>query len=137
MIPSTPVPSFIPGKGLQDGGDLQKMASQMYDTQGDIVARAGGGKANATRITSPNALVTTAASGNDSVLLPPGYIGLQVFLANAGAQSIQVFGANSDTINGVATGTGVAQAAGLSAIYRCLAYDPTTKVASWYRVLSA
>lgn len=137
MIPSTPVPSFVPTKGLQDGADLQKIADQLYGTQGGITAQADGTKANATRITSCNAIVTTVAGAANSVMLPPGYIGLEVFLVNAGANSMQVFGAGSDTINGVATGTGVAHGNGLSGIYRVMSYDPVTKVADWRRVLSA
>ena len=137
MIPSTPVPSFVPTKGLQDGSVLQKIADQLYGTQGGITAQADATKANATRITSCNAIVTVVAGATDSVMLPPGYIGLEVFLVNAGVNSMQVFGANSDTINGVATAIGVAHGNGLSGIYRCMSYDPVTKVAGWWRVLSA
>lgn len=136
-IPSSPVPYFTPTVGLQSGSDLQKMADQLYNTQGGITAQADASKANATRITSPNALVTVVAGAADSVLLPPGYIGLEVFLFNAGANSMQVFGSGSDTINDVATATGVAHGNGLGGIYRCMKYDPVTKIAGWYRTLSA
>jgi len=136
-IPSTPVPSFVPTTGLQSGTDLQKMASQLYDTASGIVAQADTTKANATRLNAVHNLVATVAGAADSVLLPPGYVGLEITIVNDGAESMQVFGSGSDTINDVATGTGVAQAAGIMALYRCYAYNPTTKVARWFRLLSA
>lgn len=135
MIPSSPVPSFVVGKALQDGGDLQKMAQQLYETVSGLTAQADNTKANATPITSPNAVISTVAGAGDSVLLPPGYVGLEIWLTNAGAQSMQVFGSGSDTINGVDTATGVAQANGVSALYRCVSL--VAGVASWYRILSA
>jgi len=137
MIPSTPVPSFTPTVGLQDGSVLQKFSDQLYGSEYGLTAQADGSKANATRINACNSVVTTVAGAADSVLLPPGYVGLEIFLVNAGVNSMQVFGSGSDTINGVATGTGVAHGNGLSGIYRCLNRNPTTGVAEWFRVLSA
>lgn len=96
-----------------------------------IVARAGGGKASATPITTALAEVATVATAADSVLLPLAKRGLCLFVRNAAANSMQVFGAGTDTINGVATGTGVAQAGGASALYVCLTNG------AWVRLLSA
>lgn len=135
MLPSGPIPSFTPTIGLQSGAALQKLAQLIGSTQNNITAQADGTKANATQITAAKARVTTVAGAGDSVKLPPGYPGLEVTLFNAGANSMQVFGSGNDTINDVATATGVAQANGLSAIYTC--YDVVAGVGIWGRVLSA
>lgn len=137
MIPNTPVPAFTVGKALQDGGDLQKISDQLYGTEYGLTAQADNSKENATRINACNSVVTVVAGAADSVLLPPGYVGLEIFLVNAGANSMQVFGSGSDTIDAVATAVGVAHGNGLSGIYRCLNKNPTTGVAEWFRVLSA
>ena len=134
-IPSGPVPSFTPTTGLQSGAALQKLAGLIGSTQNPITALAGGAKLGATPITGVKARIGTVATAGDSVLLPPGYPGLEISLYNATATSAQVFGSGSDTINAVATGTGVALAGGKSAVYTC--YDVVAGVGLWGRVLSA
>lgn len=134
-IPSGPVPRFTPTTGLQSGAALDKLALLIGGTQNNIVAQADGTKANATQITACKARVAVSAGAADSVLLPPGYPGLEITLYNAGASSIQVFGYGPDTINAVATGIGVTQNPGVSAIYTC--YDVVAGVGLWGRVLSA
>ena len=118
-LPSGPIPSFSGGFALQDGQLLQKLAQLLGSVQNNITAQADGTKANATQLNGAKCRVTTSAGAQDSVLLPPGYPGLEVALMNSGANSIQVFGSGSDTINGIATGTGVTQNTGISAIYTC------------------
>lgn len=135
MIPSGPVPSFSRGLGLQDGDALNKLAQLIGSTQNNITAQADGTKANATQITGVKARVETSAGALDSVKLPPGYPGLEITIHNAAANSIQVFGSGSDTINEIATGVGVTQNAALSAIYTC--YNVVAGVGLWGRVLSA
>ena len=134
-VPSGPIPSFARGLALQSGDALNKLAQLLGGTQNNITARAGGTKAAATPITSCKARVAVCATNDDSVLLPPGYPGLEVTIYNAGVATLRVFGAGSDTINAVATGTGVQQATGLSAIYTC--YNVVAGVGLWGRVLSA
>lgn len=133
-VPSGPIPSFTPGKGLQDGGALQKMALQR-GTVDSLTAQADNTKANATPITACIARFSTVAGAADSALLPPGYPGLQVLVMNAGAQSMQVFGSGNDTINGIATATGIAQANGKTALYTC--HDVVDGVGIWSQLLSA
>ena len=83
-----------------------------------ITAFAGGGQASATLLTAQVVRVQTVATAADSVKLPPTTTpGLVVYLTNGAANSMQVFGSNTDTINDVATATGVAHAGGLTAIY--------------------
>ena len=135
MIPSGPVPSFPITIGLQAGRDIDRLAKLVGSSVGPIIAQADGTKANATEITGVKAYVGTSAGAGDSVLLPPGYPGLEITVFNGGANSIQVFGSGNDTINGVATETGVTQNNGVSAIYTC--YAVVAGVGIWGRILSA
>jgi hypothetical protein len=81
-------------------------------SQGNVTA-ATGGQGSATPITQALANVTTTASGG-GVVLPPAKAGMQINVANNGANSLQVYGNGSDTINGTAGSTGVALTAGAS-----------------------
>lgn len=101
-----------------------------------ITARAGGGQASATLLTGQTNSVDTVATAADSVKLPvPSFIGQEIrLLNNDSADSMQVFGSGTDTINGVATATGVAQAAGKFAIYQAMTIGTAAK---WFRILSA
>ena len=51
--------------------------------------------------------------------LPASQAGLTIIVENAGANAMQVFGAGTDTVNGVATATGVSQMAGSVVLYTC------------------
>lgn len=100
-----------------------------------IIAHAGGGQASATPLTGQFNSVDTVATLADSVALPAAtYVGQEVEVVNNSATSMQVFGAGTDTINGVATATGVAQAAGKMAVYKAATIGPA---AAWFRHLSA
>lgn len=100
-----------------------------------VTAFAGGGQTSATQLTGVAANVTVVATAADSVKLPLAQAGMFFALTNQdAADSMQVFGAGTDTINGVATATGVAQAAGKSALYFATTSAPAGK---WFRILSA
>jgi hypothetical protein len=86
-----------------------------------LTAHAGGGQAGALPLTSELNRVSTVASPGDSVVLPASVGGLTIIVENAGANSMQVFGLGTDTINGVASGTGVSQMSSSVAIYTCYA----------------
>lgn len=133
-IPSGPVPSFTPGKALQEGAALQKLAG-LIGSVCKITAHVDGTKAAATPITGVKCLIDVCATNGDSVLLPPGYPGLEIEVFNKGAANAQVFGSGNDTINSVATGVGVTQNSGVSATYTC--YEVVAGVGIWGRVLSA
>lgn len=135
MLPSGPVPSFSGGPALQSGDAIQKLALLIGSVQNNIVAKAGGTKALATQLTAAFCHVITCATNGDSVKLPPGYPGLEVIISNSGAADLQVFGYGNDTINGIATATGVTQADPLTALYKCV--DVVAGVGKWYRILSA
>lgn len=101
-----------------------------------LTAHVGGGQGSALALTKLVNVVSTVGSAADSVALPaPTTVGQVVIVVNgAAANSMQVFGAGTDTINGVATGTGVAQAAGKTGIFIAAT---TGAGAAWWRVLSA
>lgn len=118
------------------------------NVEAGITATAGGGQANAYGLTAQLSEVLTVASGNDSVALPkitpvalgsatPGQVTMLMFVNNASGNSMQVFGASPDTINDVATGTGVAVPAGKSALFFAYAYTPATNVGEWKMLLGA
>jgi hypothetical protein len=122
--------------GIAVGGLLNKGATNVLGTVvAGITAHAGGGQASATLLTGAFNSIDTVATIADSVALPsPSYPGQMVAVLNNAANSVQVFGSGTDTINGVATATGVAQAAAKLAIY--IAATVGTG-AAWFRLLSA
>ncbi len=120
---------YVVGPG---GSILIQVGGAFYESTVDnLTAHAGGGQANALPLTALMNRVTTVASAADSVLLPPSVAGLTVTVTNASATAMQVFGTSPDTINGVATGTGVSLAAGKTANYCCYT------AGAWHQLLSA
>lgn len=125
----TPLNTTIDAVNSMAAGTYARAASD------GITAAAGGGQTNATQLAGTAANVTVVATAADSVKLPAGFAGAQFCLQNSDASdAVQVFGNGTDTINGVATATGVSQAAGKSAIYFCATNQPAAK---WFRSLSA
>ena len=136
MLPSN-IPSFQKGSRLLNGSDVQKLSDLIGSKQVDITALVGGAKAGATQLNAAICVVDTVASDGDSVLLPLGYAGLQVLIVNNdAAQDIRVYGKGTDTINGVATATGVLQGEGITALYVCTNVT-AAGVGEWFRLLSA
>lgn len=130
---------FLKGFLLPSGNDLNQNFSLSYGGTTGITAHAGGGQANAVPLTAFINVISTVATGNDSVQLPSSQYmspGQEIVVVNdAAVNSLQVFGNGLDTINDVATATGVAQAAGKTASYYLASYS--AGVGKWYRVLSA
>jgi hypothetical protein len=109
--------------------------SLFYESSTDnITAFAGGGQANATALTSEVNRVNTVATSGDSIKLPPAVVnqgvtqqaGLSIMIINHGANPVQVFGSGTDTINDVASGTGVSQMQSSMVFYIC------TTAGKWY-----
>lgn len=73
----------------------------LFGAQDNLTALAGGGQAGATAITSRLARFTIVASGNDSGILLPAIAGFIVRVANSGANSLDVFPAVGEEINGL------------------------------------
>jgi hypothetical protein len=86
-----------------------------------LTAHAGGTQAAALQLAATINNVTTVASAGDSVKLPASAGGLAITIMNNGASSMQVFGAGTDTIDSVATATGVSQGIGVITTYYCTA----------------
>ncbi len=84
-----------------------------------LTALAGGAQPTTAALRFGMNVVSTVTSGNDSVALPPatGSGGVVIVKNAAAANSLQVFGLTPDTINDIATGTGVAQAHGIIGMY--------------------
>ena len=98
-------------EGLSTGFD-PGLGLQTLAFANTITAFATGGQASATKLTKLMNRLTTVATQGDSVALPPSAAGMVIYIDNQGANICQVYGDNgaADTINGVATGTGIAQA---------------------------
>lgn len=64
--------------------------------------------------------ISVCATEGDSVLLPPATPGQAHLIRNDGAAGAQVFGTSPDTINGVATATGVPLGIGSGVLFYCL-----------------
>lgn len=94
--------------------------------QDNIVARAGGGQALATQLVAQTSRIVTVATSGDSVKLPASAPGLELVLINSGANPMQVYGAGTDTIDGIASATGVSQMASSVVIYTC------TSAGAWF-----
>jgi hypothetical protein len=87
-----------------------------------VTAFSGGGKTSATILKADTAFhnVATVATAADSIKLPAAVVGEFHFVKNSGAAAMQVFGSGTDTIDSVATATGVSQAAGDGVLYFCV-----------------
>lgn len=101
--------------------DKVKIGFVLGSSEAGITAQADTTKANATQLTCRLNQVATVAGAADSVKLPPGDVGMEVFIANDGAAALQVFGSGNDTIDAVATATGVALTNAERAWYYCVA----------------
>lgn len=113
-------------------GALQSAASLFSvaysDVQTAITAFAGGGQTNATALTHLVNSVDTVATAADSVKLPaPTKVGQIVIVINRAANATQVFGSGTDTINAVATATGVSLPAGKMGTYVALTIGTAAK----------
>lgn len=109
-------------QALQDGLWLNALANgQNRSYQNGIVAHAGGTKAAAFQLPAAVSLieVDTVATTGDSVLAPEALAGTEFRLYNAGANTLDVYGRGTDTINGAATATAYTIASGVSATFFC------------------
>ena len=94
-----------------------------------ITAHVGGGKGSATPLSYGVNRVGTVASAADSLLAPPAVSGAEFILIQDGANSAQVFGQGTDTIDEIATGTGNAVAAAKRVIFVCYSAGKWSSIA--------
>jgi hypothetical protein len=116
----------VEGAGTGYSGSLQTVSN----TNG-IVAHAGGGQALATPLTTMLNRITTVATIADSVVLPAAVPGLQIQVANAAANSCNVFPAGADQINALGASAAFALAGAKTAQFSC------NSAGQWHSILSA
>lgn len=85
-----------------------------------ITAKAGGGQTNATQLTAELNRISVCATTADSVKLPASVPGMNITIINDGAAAAQVFGTSPDTIDAVATATGVPLTNAKRASFSCV-----------------
>lgn len=135
--------SFMSGFREFRGEDLNQnfsLVGAMNSVETDITAHAGGTQAAAYQLSKLLNVVTIVATNDDSVKLPSSLRmtpGQEVWIENRDAsQNIKVFGEGTDTINGIATATGIAQAALTTAVYKFIGRS-TAGVGDWTQLLGA
>jgi hypothetical protein len=89
----------------------------------DAISAAGSNQGGATALTTTVNFVTTVASGS-GVSLPAAVAGSLCVVYNKGANVLQVYGAGTDTINGVTTTTGVPLGTFAEGIFFCETSGP-------------
>lgn len=112
--------------GSDDGTALTLTTLLAENATDNITAHAGGGQANATALATEINRVTTVATAGDSAKLPLSVAGLTIIVINHGSNPMQVYGSGTDTIDDVATATGVSQMQGSVTIYTC------STAGAWY-----
>ena len=105
---------YSEGLGTGYSGSLQTLS--FTDS---ITAHSGGTQALGVLLTSSINRISVAAALGDSVLLPVSAQGMQITIINNGAAPAGVFGSGTDTINGIATSTGVLQYPNSVVTYSC------------------
>jgi hypothetical protein len=96
-----------------------------------LTAHTGGGQGSATLAPSVLNEFTTVATGGDSAILPPSLAGMQMFVANKGAASMNLFPATGEQINKGGANTAFAVGIGKNVTLYCVV------TGNWYAVLSA
>ena len=120
MTAVSPAPFSITGFATRDGNALNKeLANPTRASDNAITATASGTQTNSYVITAPISRITTVTTTADGVTLGPSKAGQTKTIINSGANSATVFASGTDTINGTAGATGVAQAAAAVTIYFC------------------
>lgn len=119
--------------------------SYLTNLEAGITAHAGGGQSAGYQLAAQMNRITTVATAADSTVLPkisaqvntPGSLGWICLVDNRGSSTMQVFGRSSDTINGIATGTGIALGAGGAALFYASNYTQATDIGDWSLIASA
>lgn len=91
-----------------------------------IVAHAGGGQASAVLLITVYNQVSTVATTGDSLRLPVSSPGMQLTIMNRGANTLALFPASGETINGGAANASVNVATNQQAVMTC------TLAGSWF-----
>ncbi len=111
--------------------DIFNSVTRVTEGTDNITAAAGGGQANATKLTGRINRVTTVATTGDSVVLLSAAPGLDQVVRNDGANSLNVFPSLADAINALGLNNAFALAAGKTAVFYA------SSVIQWSGVLTA
>ena len=84
-----------------------------------MTAFAGGGQTNATQIVDMCVEVATVATAADSMKLPIAVAGKTVYIVSSASNYFQLYGNGIDTINDIATGTGISVGGGTRTGFFC------------------
>ncbi len=106
--------------GQTTTGAIAALAGSETPVVTGLTAHSGGGQSSATALTlGAFNNITTVAVAADSVKLPASFVGATAVVSNQGANAAQIFGTSPDTINGVATGTGISIPVGAIFVFTC------------------
>lgn len=106
-------------KAIGSFSDLQTSGFTEGSVSAALTAHAGGGKAGALPLPSQFNYLGTVATAADSALMPAALAGRTCYVFNGGAAAAQLFGQGTDTIDGVATATGVPLTNAKRALFVC------------------
>lgn len=123
MTASFPTPFPKSGFRLIDSGQLNKQLNfpQNLSYEDKIIATPSGNQATAYQLEATISRLGTVTNNADSVALPSAVAGRWVVVINDGAANAQVFGKGTDTIDAVATATGVVLSAAKRSWFFCVA----------------
>ena len=121
MVAKTPAP-FPIGLQMMDGSAMNAaLAADITSSEDGITATAAGNQATARLLTAVLNRLSVVATNGDSVKLPLGLVsGQYAIIINDGVANAQVYGSGTDTIDAVATATGVTLSAGKRGFFWCL-----------------
>lgn len=127
-------------------GSYRYLAGTNVET--GITGTASGTQATGYGITAQMSRIDTIATAGDAVTLPkispspgeqmPGGLGQLIFIYNNdSADGAQVYGASPDTINGIATATGITLPAGSMLIAWPISYTQSSNVGAWQAMIAS
>lgn len=107
-LPKLPLAIFTKSKQLISGEWANAITNLLTSSKTGITATAGGTAVTSVQLNDSYNEITTVATANDGVVLPPAKAGLRIGVLNSdAADSLRVFGNGTDTIK---TGAGAAAA---------------------------
>lgn len=110
----------MPSYGVYQGNVPLQPGDYVLESAADnLTATPSGTQATSLQLVNQTNRIATVATAGDGVKLPPSQAGLEVMIINAATKAITVYGAGTDTIDGVATATGVSQMGQSVVIYIC------------------
>jgi hypothetical protein len=98
----------------------------IYESSQDGIVATGSTQANALQLGTIEMNRLTSVSAGTGVKLPPAVPGASLIIVNHGSNPVQVYGQPGDTINDVATATGVSQMQNSWVFYGCFSFG------AWY-----